>query len=188
MAAQGQRDLLIEITRAFEHFNIRFLLTGSFAVSYYGYPRATHDIDFIVTVDAQSLRYIPKAMLLLGKDYLWDKQEIHNLKPDHLFTLYHFETATKIDLWVTEEGDFDEKYQKRTRISVEKNTVCLVSAEDLILTKLLWCKEVMSERHMRDCAGMWHIQGAKLNTTYLKQKAENTGVSDLLEKLQYLPY
>ena len=50
MNEQGQRDILITFAKLFRRFNVPYLLTGSFAVSSYGYPRATHDIDFVLEV------------------------------------------------------------------------------------------------------------------------------------------
>ena len=46
----GQRDILIKIVELLEEYGISYLLTGSFAVSYYGFPRATHDIDFVIEI------------------------------------------------------------------------------------------------------------------------------------------
>ena len=188
MVAQGQRDLLLEISQAFTRFRIHFLLTGSFAVSYYGYPRATHDIDFIVTIDTRSLSQLTNALSALGKEYVWDKREIVHMVQDNLFTVYHSETATKIDLWIISEKDFEKKYQKKRSVLFDRRRVSLVSPEDLILTKLSWCKKVFSERHMRDCAGMWHIQKSKLDKEYIKKQAESLGIMGLLEQIQHLPY
>lgn len=46
----GQRDLLLLIGKLLNRHQVNYLLTGSLAVSYYGYPRATHDIDFLIEI------------------------------------------------------------------------------------------------------------------------------------------
>src|SRR3989338_1336843 len=54
------------------------------------------------------------------------------------------------------------------------------ATEDLILTKLLWCKKFRSERHLRDCAGIWQIQKDKIDINYLSHWAEKLAVKNLL--------
>jgi hypothetical protein len=42
------RDLFARIIRALEQASIPYMLTGSFASSYHGMPRATQDVDIVV--------------------------------------------------------------------------------------------------------------------------------------------
>ena len=49
-------DLFKRIITAFERVGIPYMLTGSFASSYHGEPRATQDIDLIVSVTVQQVR------------------------------------------------------------------------------------------------------------------------------------
>ena len=37
-----------DLVRLFEKHGVQYLLVGGFAVSHYGYPRLTRDIDFLV--------------------------------------------------------------------------------------------------------------------------------------------
>lgn len=182
MADLGQRDILITFAKLFSKFRIPFLLSGSLAGSSYGHPRATHDIDFVLELSSKSFRLLEPALGSLGKEYFQDVSELKKQDAD-LYTIYHFETGLKIDLWFDKKSDFSNKWKRKKEVRIGKELVYLVSAEDLMLTKLSWCKEVMSDRHMRDCVGIGQVQKGKLNKQYLFTRAEKLGVLDLLSQV-----
>ena len=184
MGLFGQRDLLIFIAQLLSLYHIKYLLTGSFAVSYYGVPRATHDIDFIIEVTEKSLPKLQSAMKTLGKEFLADIPNIQNaVKERSMFNIYHLETGIKVDFWIIKTQDFQMKMKRGHDISFDKHVIHVISAEDLILNKLVWCKEVMSERHMRDCVGIWNVQGEQLDANYLKKQAKVLGVTELFQEI-----
>jgi hypothetical protein len=182
MNEQGQRDILITFAKLFRQFKIQYLLTGSFAVSSYGYPRATHDIDFVLEIGQNAKKQLMRAVSSLPRAYIQDKSQLRDANLT-FYTLYHTETATKVDLWLVADQEFSAKWKRRHVTRIGKLEITLVSPEDLILTKLLWCKEVSSERHMRDCVGMWKVQKDKLDEAYLFAGAKILGVESLLKKV-----
>ena len=182
MNEQGQRDILITFAKLFRRFNVPYLLTGSFAVSSYGYLRATHDIDFVLEVEEKARRQLIRALSSLPSTYVQDVTELHT---EHLmfYTIYHTATTTKVDLWLIADYAFEEEVKRKRYISINTLEIPITSVEDLILTKLSWCKEVMSERHMRDCVGMWQVQKGKLDEKYLFEQAKKLGVETLLKQV-----
>ena len=45
---------------------VRYLLIGGYAVGYYGYPRATHDMDIWIAVDPLNAERMVEVMLAFG--------------------------------------------------------------------------------------------------------------------------
>lgn len=180
----GQRDILRAFVKLFDKYNISYLLTGSFAVSYYGYPRATHDIDFVVEVSKDTEKQFLRILKNLGKSYILDFKQIEKAIEGRMqFDIYHPETGLKIDFWILKDSDFEKnKINRRREIKLDKQKVFIASAEDLILTKLLWCKKVRSERHMRDCIGMIKVQGENLDIKYLTAWAQEFKINKLLDE------
>lgn len=84
---------------------------------------------------------------------------------------------------MTDTDDFTGKYKRKKQIEINRAQVNIVSAEDLILTKLCWCREVRSDRHLRDCIGIWRVQKGKLDENYIGRKAKELEVSDLLKEI-----
>lgn len=179
---QGQLDILITFSRLFKKFKIPFLLTGSLAVAYYGYPRATHDIDFVLQVSRGAKKRLGAALVTLGQVYLQDVSSLAD-EQSRFYSLYHTHVGVKIDFWLISDESFYRNWARRRETRIMQAEISLVSPEDLILTKLSWCKEIMSERHMRDCVGMWKVQQGKLDEKYLFTQATKLGIESLLKEV-----
>lgn len=186
----GQRDILLVIAKLLQKYKIPFLLTGSFAVSYYGYPRATHDIDFVIEISNLDYLVLEHALQKLGESYLIDWKDMKNAIVKHTqFDILHLESSLKIDFWILKMNDFDQvKMKRKNEIEIERLKIPLISPEDLILTKLLWCKDVESEKHMRDCAGIIKVQGNRLDRKYLISSAKKLGLTGLLDEVSEMEY
>jgi len=165
----GHRDLVRFFVKLLDKYGINYLLTGSFAVSYYGHPRATHDIDFIIEVKKKDTAKILKASKNLGSSFLVDtSQIIEAIANFSQFNILHPETGIKIDIWLVEQNEFEQnKFKRKKIIVIDEQKVNIISAEDLILTKLSWSKTIRSERHLRDCAGILEVQKNKIDKKYL---------------------
>lgn len=179
----GQRDLLIVIAAAFNAHRLPYLLSGSFASSYYGYPRATHDIDFVVEVGREKLKPLEVVLQGLGKEFALTAKQLDTVSIPQMVSSYHAETAIKIDFWITDAADFSIKYMRRKFMTVSNVRISLISPEDLILTKLTWCKDIRSDRHMQDCVGIWRIQKGKLDEAYLHRRASELSVTQLFDEI-----
>lgn len=181
--AQGQLDILREIATLFCRHHIPFLLSGSFAVSYWGYPRATHDIDFVLEFSRDKQAVLAQALRSLSKDYLQDVWQLQE-KPFTFYSLYHSLTSTKVDLWLNGVLDFQREWGRRRETIFQRIPLAFTSAEDLILTKLSWCKEVWSDRHFRDCIGMWNVQRGNLDEEYCTKRVQKLGLGTLWENMK----
>ncbi|MBI4065102.1 hypothetical protein HY409_01915 [Candidatus Gottesmanbacteria bacterium] len=175
----GQRDLLVMVATALNMHRVPYLLSGSFASSYYGYPRATHDIDFVVEVDRKQLNHLALALKKLGEGFVLTAKQLEHVSSPQMVNSYHAETGTKVDFWITGGEDFSVKYTRRRFMTVGKTRISMIAPEDLILTKLTWCKDIRSERHLGDCVSIWLVQKRKLDIAYLKKSAKELGVVDL---------
>jgi hypothetical protein len=49
---KNEFDILKDISERFDKIELPFMLTGSFAMSYYATPRMTRDLDFVIELDA----------------------------------------------------------------------------------------------------------------------------------------
>jgi len=61
--------------------------------------------------------------------------------------------------------------------------VWVLAPEDVILSKLAWAKESMSERQMQDVLRVLQVRRKSLDEEYLRKWADVLGVQDLLRKL-----
>lgn len=186
----GHLDLVRFSVDLLNRYKINYLLTGSFAVSYYGYPRATHDIDFIVEISKQNSKKVLEVSKEFGNSFVIDSYQIREaIIHSSEFNILHKETGIKMDFWIVENNGFEKnKFKRKKVVLFDGQKVNIISAEDIILTKLLWCKEVRSERHLRDCVGILKIQKNNLDTNYLNLWAKKLRVEDLLKEISTQDY
>lgn len=186
----GQREILLRIVSLMEAHKIPYLLTGSFAVSYYGFPRATHDIDFVVEIHRGEKKKILTVLKQLGQGYDYDEllvvKAVENFGQ---FDVFHLDSGVKIDFWNRSQNEFELKKFKRSQIiKIGDRQIEAVSPEDLILTKLEWCKEVRSNRHLRDCTGIIKVRPNELDWKHLNLWAKKLGVVKLLAEVKIANY
>jgi hypothetical protein len=65
-----ERELLIDCLRRLNGACLSYLLTGSMASNYWGIPRTTHDLDFVIQLPPSA---VPKMMAAFSGDFFWMK-------------------------------------------------------------------------------------------------------------------
>lgn len=186
----GQLDILATVAKLLKKNKIPYLLTGSLAVSNYGFIRATHDIDIIVEIQKKSFEKIKKMLSELGSEYDYSLTDVKDaIVKSSQFNIYHLPTGLKSDFWIAKNDDFDKnKFARSSIIQIRNQKIPIISAEDLILNKLKWCKEVRSERHLRDCSEIMKFQREKLDKKYLGFWAKKHGLEKLLKEITSSEY
>jgi hypothetical protein len=172
------RDCLVRLNRT----GVIYYLTGSMASNYWGIPRSTHDLDFVVQIPASAVRALVDEF---SKDYYIDEAAVvAALLPPQQFNAIDTRSALKVDFWVARETPFDQEVlRRRLRTQLFGETAWVATAEDVILQKLTWNALVPSERQLTDAAGVASVQRGKLDERYLKEWAEHLGVLPRLGEL-----
>lgn len=180
----GQRDIIALLASLFDKYEVSYILTGSFAGAYWGHPRATHDIDFVVEVKQLKVTNLISVLKNLGDEFEVDFVAVKNaVKDRRQFNVIHRGSELKIDFWLAKNTRLGKsEFRRKVLVNVFGEKVAIASAEDLILTKLSWVKEVYSDRHFRDCVGIFERQKGKLDEKYLAENAKKLGVTKLLSE------
>lgn len=177
-----ERDLLIDCLQRLNRTGINYMLTGSMVSNYWGIPRTTHDLDFVVQLPAES---IPKLVEEFSRDFHLDEAAVraaHN--PPHQFNALDNRSALKVDFWLLRPVAFEqEMFARRLRATLFGESAWICTAEDVILHKLYWNTVTPSDRQLGDAAGVVAVQGAQLDRDHLRRWARELGVSDALEDL-----
>lgn len=181
--AAAFRELLV----TFDRLNIRYLVTGSVASSFYGSPRATRDIDLIAEV---RLDHVAPLVSALGRDFYVDTDMMHDaIAAERAFNVIHFATSYKFDIFPAGSDPYTRVQFERgqtARFAIENESVDfqVVSAEDSILSKLLWYKSGggVSEQQWRDILSVLNARAAGLDLAYLDKWARHLGIQDLLTR------
>ena len=170
----AQRDLCSRLDGA----SIAYMLTGSLAMSFYARPRMTRDIDLVIALEAAEVERLTGA---LGADFHADAgalaAAIRGARP---WNIIHLPSVVKIDLIPRKGTPYRiTEFERRRRVELAGVPLWIVSAEDLILSKLEWSRESRSEQQRRD-VGL--LLEARLDRAYLGEWAARLGLDELLRE------
>ena len=161
---------------------IAYMVTGSVAVSLYAEPRMTRDVDVVVELQpADDARILD----LFGVEFSCDPDRIRDaIARRSMFNLIHTEAVVKDDLIVRKDTPYrEEEFRRRRLADIERYGMWVVSAEDLILSKLDWARGSRSELQLRDVRNVVSAQPG-LDWAYLERWAERLALSDLLGEVR----
>jgi len=159
--------------------SIPYMLTGSMALNFYGHPRATNDFDIVVQVMEKDA---DRIIRLFEKDFYISPEAVKEaLANKSIFNIIDNEVVFKIDLIVRKQGAYaDEQFRRRTNRPLGPITATVISPEDLILAKLDWSRDSLSEMQERDVQGLVRLLAKSLDYEYLEKWASELGVLERL--------
>jgi hypothetical protein len=140
----------------------------------------TRDIDFVVELKSHNTA---KLFDRFRSEFYVDEKMINEaVRDESMFNLIHQVTMQKIDFVIRKESDYRKvEFDRRRTENFGGILVQVVSAEDLVLSKLVWSKDSGSELQLRDVRNILVAQ-KKLDSAYLEKWSVKLGVSDLLKK------
>lgn len=184
MPTENPHELLINIGKILSQLGIQYFITGGFAISVWGRPRATFDIDIVVQLIEPDIAPLKKVLQRISKYGYFDEEiALEEVRKKGEFNFIDPESGLKVDFWVS-QGDSrsHELFQRRKTAILSGEKIHFISPEDLILSKLQWYEKSGSSRHLEDIESVFKISGEKLDTVYLKKWATKLDPHGLLKK------
>ena len=177
-----QKETFERVLGVLNNLEVEYLITGGFAVSFWGHPRSTHDLDILIKIKGSKEKLIN---LFREHGFYISEEAIEGaIRHQSMFNIIHSESDLKIDFWVTDGNpDHDIEFKRKTEKNFLGKKVYLISPEDLILIKLEWFKKSNSTRHLLDASGIWDIQKDIIDLDYLKKRAITLDLAELLGDL-----
>jgi hypothetical protein len=176
--SQTEIDILIDVSRKLSSAGIRYMLTESFAMNYYAQPRMTRDIDLVVDLSVASIEAI---MRLFEADYYISEESVTDaIAGRSMFNIIHNDSVIKVDCIVLKDEPYrHEEFDRRREIDRGDARICIVSREDLILSKLFWARDSLSEMQLRDVR---NLLSTYCDMDYLHSRAKILGVDTLMKE------
>ena len=173
-------EVLKVVTQRLNKAGISYIISGSIAANYYTVPRMTRDIDIVIELkDADINNFIG----LFQKDFYTDKEMIKKeVLRKGIFNLIHNQYVVKIDFIVRRDLEFQKSaFFRRKKVLIEKTLMWFISAEDLILAKLIWAKDSHSEMQLKDVRNLL-ITVKDLDTRYIEGWINKLSLGLIYEK------
>lgn len=145
----------------------KIVLMGGIATSVFGRPRATFDVDGIISVSQQDLGFFLR--LLKKSGFKFDKKNpLKSIQGLPFISFYYPKHKTYVDLFVAKNEFQFEVLKRAKRIKLEKLNLYIVSPEDLILIKL----QAGRDKDLEDIREIILENKSKLDFNYLKKWAK----------------
>jgi hypothetical protein len=170
-------EVLRSIVPRLEQSEIPYMITGSIAAAYYGFGRATYDLDIVISATANKLK---KLIELLPREqyYAVLQDALDAQGHQSMFNVLDTISGWKIDFILQKAAPFhEEAFQRRVAVVFEGVPTSVISAEDLILSKLDWAKMGESERQVKDAAIVVEKRQPKLDLPYIEKWVRELGLS-----------
>lgn len=176
------QKLLLKIAKILNKKHIPYAVTGGYAVSIWGRPRSTFDLDIVIGLFKEQVSDLALALRKIKSVTYIDENMIYeSIKSIGEFNLFHGGSGIKVDFWVIGKDSFSQASLKRRKpIRIGKEKIYFISPEDLILSKLRWYQITPSSRQLEDVESIFKISKDVLDTSYLTKWAKELNVSELL--------
>jgi hypothetical protein len=122
-----------EFLRLLNANGVRYLLIGGYAVGFYGYPRATNDIDIFVAKDSENARRLVKTLT----DFGFSPNELSNEIFTQEKSLVRMGVEPmKIEIANFISGiDFEDAYKDKNVGVIDEIEIDLISLQHLKINK-----------------------------------------------------
>ncbi len=182
---QDQTELLKIISSFLEKNQIPYMITGAWSAIFYGRPRASHDIDFVVELRPNEAQKFLAAAKKLSDDFLVQPEDVKDaLLHKSVFNMVYLPTYLKLDFWLLKNEEFDQvRFSRRKRVKILGQSMMMASPEDMILQKLKWYQMGKIEKHLVDAAFVYQIQLKNLDQKYLNLWVKKLKVGKYFKEL-----
>lgn len=118
-----------ELLQLLNSKKIEYLVVGGYAVAFYGYPRATGDIDIWIAISKENAHKIVEALKEFGFDTPELKKELFLEKEKNVRM---GNPPLRIEILTSIDGvEFSECYRNKKTLTIDAVEINFISFEDL---------------------------------------------------------
>ena len=178
-------SLIVRIAGILDALTIPYAITGGYAVSIWGKPRSTFDVDVVIEFPQSKIHPLAEALKKISElVYIDERMMTRAVERKGEFNFIHIESGIKIDFFVLKDDEFSSaRLKRRVSKSIAGKSVYFLSPEDLVLSKLLWRKDTESELQLRDVESVLKFQ-KNLDWRYLQKWAKIHATAKTLNSLR----
>jgi len=184
----SQQEVLRRVVGRLDEAGIEYMLTGSIVSSLQGEPRATHDIDVVISVRTAAAEAAAKLKAAFPEpEFFFDEEAARGaIAARSMFNVIDTREGDKVDFWLLKDEDFDRsRFARRATEAFEGTRLVVSRPEDTILMKLKWAAMYGgSEKQLTDALRVYEVQHGGLDHGYLDTWARKLEVTESLARLR----
>ena len=174
----NELDVLLDVVMRLDQLHTPYMLTGSFAMTFYAEPRMTRDIDLIVALQAPGVSSLISHFS--PQYYVAETAVIEAIAHESAFNLIHLDSMIKIDCILRKSHPYRRvEFDRRQPIQIKGSQVFIVSKEDLLLSKLIWAQGSHSEMQLKDVR---NLMASGYDRHYTESWVQQLDIEELYQK------
>lgn len=176
----SELEVLKMITKRLETEGIPYMLTGSIAANFYTIPRMTRDIDLVIDVSESD---VEKLVHCFGDEFYVSKVAVERaIQNRKMFNIIHNEALVKVDFIIKKNSEYRKlEFERKKIINFEGENIFITSPEDLIISKLFWARDSMSEIQIKDIKNLM-ISVLDLDYDYIAKWVKSLKIENIYRK------
>jgi len=178
----GEVETLKHVCQSLEKIDVPYMLTGSFAANFYAVPRMTRDIDIVVEILSPD---IDKFCRTFQDVYYLDQRALSEaVQNEGMFNIVHNGTVIKVDFILCKDTPYRrEEFRRKRQVQLDDIKIWIVSPEDLVISKLFWAQDSLSERQLSDVKNIL-ATSLELDEDYMQKWMHNLGLISVYERVK----
>ena len=168
------------VIKRLESAGIHYMVSGSIASNFYTVPRMTRDVDIVIEVEEADAG---KIFSLFSDDFYIDMESVKDaIHHKQMFNIIHNEAIIKVDFIIRKDTEYRKvEFERRRKIVFDQQSIDITSPEDLVISKLYWAKDNLSEMQIRDVQNMIRTV-PDMDMEYVKKWVTKLGLEGIYRK------
>ncbi len=172
-------ELFLLFVRPMNRSALRYAISGSVAAIFYGEPRLTHDVDFVIFLNERDIERLPE--IFPANEFYLPPLEMIKTEAARdnkgMFNSIHMETGFKADFYLTGRDELNAwAFRFRRQIEFADEKLWLAPPECVIARKLEFYREGHGDKHLRDIRAILAVSGEQLDRGALVDWIERLGL------------
>ena len=173
------KQFLVDISRVLDELKIEYAVSGGIAVSVWGRPRYTADLDIVIEISSkEKIEALTTGLLKKFKTGYLDKETALSAYYEKgEFNLVEPEYGLKADFFVSDDTEYaKEAMRRRKDKKIGEKMIKFFSPQDLIISKLEWYQISESDRQLEDIVTV--LEAGKIDKKYLEKWLGKLGLEE----------
>lgn len=173
-------QVLKDVAEILNAAGIDYMVSGSVAMNFYAQPRMTRDIDIVLALRKKGTK---KFVSLFKNEFYLDEDVVEDeVRQNGMFNLIHNKYVIKVDFILQKNAAYDnEAFARRRQVKIDGADIWIISPEDLILAKLRWARDSLSEMQIKDVRNIICMV-SYLDEKYIENWTAKLDLKNILEK------
>lgn len=178
MEAVDSLSVLLKYARIFGDGHLPYMVVGAHAVMVHGLPRFTADLDVVVHLPFEHNANVRRLLEEHGIGEIEERrdefgQRLACVTPE----------GPPLEVFFTPPNPlYDREYERRVSLQVQGSKILFLSAEDLVLRKLVNAR-LRRGNDFDDAVSVAAMQGKRLDVAYLREHCRAHRVCDELDRV-----